>query len=549
MKKLLLILALAPTFLLAQSKKQKKAIAEQQKADQVIINNLKAHVQYLADDKLEGRSTGSAGEAMAMQYISNQFKVIGLQPKGTNSYIQEFIIEEGKQIEPSTFLNLNGTRLMLKRDFIPLAFSATKPVKGMPAMALRERGVPWFFDVKELLDANAGNATYNISDALKKEAARSATKGATALFIYNSSSTNDNIRFENKDTSHPSSIPVIYILPDGYKKYFVDHSQLLDIELNVALREKNRSGHNVVGYIDNNGSSTVVVGAHYDHLGWGEDGNAADTGKILHNGADDNASGTSLLIELARMLASSKAKGNNYLFIAFSGEEIGALGSKYWLDKPTITTPLNYMINLDMVGRYDASKKLNVSGYGSSPLWSQYINGANDKTLEIKIDSTAGTVGDQLSFYRKDIPVIFFNTGYSSDYHKATDKADKINYDGELRIAKYISRLIESTDGKGKIAFSKAPEPSQVLAKTTVSLGIIPDNFLTKEGLKINGVSSKKIAEKIGLQSGDILTQLGSYTINDMNSYIFALSNFKAGDKTTLKIKRGKEDREFAVEF
>ncbi len=149
MKKLLLIVALAPAFLLAQSKKQRRAIAEQQKADQVIINNLKNHVQFLSDDKVEGRSTGSKGEALAMEYISNQFKSIGLQPKGTNGYIQQFLIEDGKQIESSTFLSIDGRRMELKKDYVPLAYSATKSVSGMPAMALREKGVPWFVDVKE----------------------------------------------------------------------------------------------------------------------------------------------------------------------------------------------------------------------------------------------------------------------------------------------------------------------------------------------------------------------------------------------------------------
>lgn len=549
MKKLLLLLALAPTLLIAQSKKQKKAIAEQQKADQAVIASLRSHVQYLADDKLEGRSTGSAGEAMAMEYISNQFKALGLQPKGTNDYIQEFVIEEGKQIDLSTYLNLNGVKLMLKRDYVPLAFSATKSLKGMPAMALRERGVPWFFDVKDILETTANSTGLNITEAIRKEATRSASKGATALFVYNSGNVADNIRFDNKDTAQGSSIPVVYILPDGYKKYFVDHSQLLDIELNVAFKEKYRNGHNVIGYIDNGAPTAVVIGAHYDHLGWGEDANASDSGKIIRNGADDNASGTALLIELARMLKSSKAKTNNYLFIAFSGEEIGSLGSKYWLDKPTITLPVNYMVNLDMVGRYEATRKLSVGGYGSSPLWSQLITSANDKNLELKLDSTAGTTGDQVPFYRKDIPILFFYTGNHTDFHKATDDVDKINYDALLHIGKYLGRVIEFTDGKGKIAFAKAPEPVMMLAKTTVSLGIIPDNTSNKDGLKINGVSSKKLAEKIGLQPGDVLTQLGSYSINDMNSYILALSNFKAGDKTTLKIKRGKEDREFAVEF
>jgi hypothetical protein len=294
MKKLLLIVAFAPAVLFAQSKKQRKAIAEQQKADQAVINSLKSHVQFLSDDKLEGRSTGSKGEAVAMEYISNQFKSIGLQPKGTNGYIQEFLIEEGKQMEPSTSLTIDGTRLELKKDYVPLAYSATKSVSGTPAMALRERGVPWFVDAKDWLDANGGNAGYNIHTTIQKEVTRAAAKGATALFVYNSTNRPDNISFDNKDKTPASPIPVIYIMPDGYKKYFADHSQVLDIELNVGFREGDRKGHNVIGYIDNGAPSAIVIGAHYDHLGMGEDANASDTGKLIRHGADDNASGIAL---------------------------------------------------------------------------------------------------------------------------------------------------------------------------------------------------------------------------------------------------------------
>lgn len=476
MKKLLLVLALAPAFLWAQSKKQRKAIAEQQKADQVIITNLKNHVQFLSDDKLEGRSTGSKGEALAMEYISNQFKSIGLQPKGTNGYIQEFLVEEGKQIEPSTYLNIEGTKLELKKDYMPLAFSATKSVKGMPAMALRERGVPWFIDVKDWLDANANNASYNINSAVQKEASRAGVKGATALFVYNSTNRQDNIRFDNKDKTPSSPIPVIYIMPDGYKKYFTDHSQILDIELNVAFREGNRKGHNIIGYVDNGASSAVVIGAHYDHPGMGEDANASDTGKVIHQGADDNASGTALLLELARMLSASKAKSNNYIFIAFSGKDLGLLGSKYWLENPTVNVPVNYMFNLDMVGRYDADKKLVVGGNGSSPIWPQVFAGIADKTLQVKFDSTI-TAGDHESFYRRNIPVLYFTTGTHADYHKVTEKADKINYEGELRIARYIARLIETADGKGKIPFAKTQETVTAPAKNTVKPEIIQHNI------------------------------------------------------------------------
>ncbi len=479
MKKLLLVLAFAPAVLFAQSKKQRKAIAEQQKADQVIISNLKNHVQFLSDDKAEGRSAGSKGEALAMDYISNQFKSIGLQPKGTNGYIQEFSIEEGKQIEPSTFLSIDGTRLELNKDYMPLAYSATKSVSGMPAMALRERGVPWFVDVKEWLDINGSKPGYNINSDIQKEATRAAAKGATALFVYNSTNRQDSISFDNKDKTPSSPIPVIYIMPSGYKKHFPDHSQVLDIELNVAFREGSRKGHNVIGYIDNGAPSAIVIGAHYDHLGMGEDANTLDTGKLIRHGADDNASGTALLIELAKMLSASKAKSNNYLFIAFSGKEIGLLGSKYWLDKPTLNTPVNYMINLDMVGRYDSDKKLLIGGYGSSPVWQQVISGIGDKTLQVKFDSTIAGPGDHETFYRKNIPVLFFNTGVHSDFHKATDSADKLNYEGELRIARYIARLIETTDNKGKIAFAKTQETVKMRGINIQSSAVKPLTVLT----------------------------------------------------------------------
>jgi hypothetical protein len=249
------------------------------------------------------------------------------------------------------------------------------------------------------------------------------------------------------------------------------------------------------------------------------------------------------------MLVASKSKNNNYLFIAFSGEEIGLIGSKHWVENRTVTTPINYMINLDMVGRYDEQKKLSIGGYGTSPVWSTTFASIADKSLQVTFDSTGGGPSDHASFYRKDIPVLFFFTGNHSDYHKATDDFDKINYDGELRIIRYINRLIEATDAVGKIAFQKTQEAQAGPARYSVSLGVIPDYSYTSGGLRIDGVSAKKLAAKIGLQAGDILTQLGAYKINDINSYMEALGKFKTGDKTSLKIKRGKDDKEFSVEF
>ncbi len=549
MKKLLLIILLVPVFSIAQSKK-KKLKAEQQ-ANTLLAANLKAHVQYLADDKLEGRRTGTAGEVLAMQYISKQYEQIGIEPKASNGYIQEFDIDEGKQAdEKNTFIKVNDKKAELNNDFFPLAFSANKTVKGTPAVALNESGQPWFRDVKEVLEENQSNPHFDIFDFIKKDADKIAEKGATALVLYNSSSVTDNIQFNKNDKSEVTKIPVFYITKDGFKKYFSDVSATVNIELGVAFTQRIRKARNVVGFINNNAANTVILGAHYDHLGYGEDHNALDTGHVIHNGADDNASGTAALIELARLLKRASPKNNNYLIINFSGEELGLFGSKYWLEHPTTNITPNYMINMDMVGRYDTTHKLTIGGYGTSPVWGEIFQTTTDKNLIIKFDSSGAAPSDHEAFYRKDMPVLFFFTGSHSDYHKATDDWQKINYDGEREIVQYIYQLIAVTDAKGKLSFTKTSEPKMGRSeKFTVSLGIMPDYGFTGTGVRADGISPGKLAERIGLQAGDVLLQLGDYKFVDVMSYMKVLGKFKKGDKTKLIIKRKEEEKEFNIEF
>jgi len=203
------------------------------------------------------------------------------------------------------------------------------------------------------------------------------------------------------------------------------------LALAVEIVEQKRSCSNIIGYIDNHATNTVILGAHYDHLGYGEDKNALDTGHIIHNGADDNASGTAALIELTKKLVKSSPKNNNYLILHFSGEELGLFGSKHWLEDPTIAINANYMLNMDMVGRYDTAHKLTIGGYGTSPTWGTYFASLSNPNLMLKFDSSGSGPSDHASFYRKDMPVLFFFTGSHPDYHKATDDWDKINYEGE----------------------------------------------------------------------------------------------------------------------
>src|SRR4051812_6564874 len=547
MKNLLLIIALVPALTFSQTRRERKA---QEKNNKITLANLKAHVEYLASDKLEGRRAGTQGELMAMQYIAAQFQKDGLQPKGTNGYIQEFEINEGKKFsDTGNVFTVNDKKLEIKKDYYPLSYSANSSSEGSASMALREKGGPWFFDVKYVLDDNRNNPHFDINEAITQEAKLTKKKGGTALIVFNSSQLVDNIQFNKNDTTASEVIPVVYLTKDGIQNFFSDATDTYDIRLRVSLMKAKRKARNVVGYINFNAPTTVILGAHYDHLGYGEDDNSLDGKGQIHNGADDNASGTAALIELGRMLQKTKAHHNNYLFIAFSGEELGLFGSRYWVENPSLNVVPNYMINLDMIGRYDSSRKLTIGGYGTSPVWGGIFTTTTNKNLVVKFDSSGIGPSDHTSFYRKDIPVLFFFTNSHSDYHKATDDADKINYNGEVEIVNYIDHIIEATDSKGKLAFAKTRDVEMRSVSLPVTLGVMPDYGYTGTGMRIDAVSKGKTAEKIGLQAGDILLQLGDYKFVDVQTYMQALQHFKKGDSTTLHIKRSDKEMEFAVQF
>jgi len=534
------------------------------KTDTQTVDNLKAHIQYLADDKLEGRRTGTKGEELAMEYISKQFKTIGLIPKGTEYYSQSFPVNDGKQMDGVTEFIINGNKLEPGKDFFIFPFSPDQKIEALPSVALQEVGMPWFFDLKETLETNKDNPHFDLVDYIRTNFKGINDRGAIAMIFYNTSSIEDKLAFDPKDRSEKIAVPAVYVSKDAAKKYFSDKSATLNIKLRTSISEKNRTGHNVIGYIDNDAATTVILGAHFDHLGYGEDGNSRNTSHepAIHNGADDNASGTAALIELARILKSSNATNNNYLFIAFSGEELGLFGSKYFTEHPTIDLKtVNYMINMDMVGRLnDSTKVLTIGGYGTSPEWSNvirkdYFNLPNKvkktgSSLTIKFDSSGTGPSDHTSFYRKDIPVLFYFTGLHSDYHKPSDDADKINYAGEQVVVQHIYSVIESLNEKPQLAFLKTRETQTTTsARFSVSMGIMPDYTFAGTGVRADGVSDGKPAQKAGLQAGDIIIQLGENNISSLENYMQALGKFKKGEKTKVKFKRGNETMEATVEF
>ncbi|WP_420571054.1 M20/M25/M40 family metallo-hydrolase [Kordia sp.] len=393
------------------------------KTERLIENRIKEDIEVLADDKLEGRATGSQGEILAAAHIANRFKALGILPKGTNEYIQPF-------------------------TFTPKTDPHAEVAYG------------------------EGNSE-------------------TAI-----------------------------------------------------------TGRNVIGFIDNNAENTIVIGAHYDHLGMGQEGSLHRGEPMIHNGADDNASGVAVMLHLADKLLEGNTN-NNYLFIAFSGEEMGLLGSNYFVKNPTIDLEkVNYMINMDMVGRLKKNKMLAIYGTGTSPIWQKTIEKANNEhVFDFKLNTSGVGPSDHTSFYLQDIPVLHMFTGQHVDYHKPSDDLEKLNYEGMLQISNFIFRIISEVDSQGKLEFTKTVNESDDTPRFKVTLGVIPDYLFDGKGMRIDGISENRPAQKAGLQKGDVVVQLGAHEVTDMKSYMRALSKFENGNTTTVKVNRNGEIVEAEVTF
>lgn len=392
------------------------------KTDYKPENKIKEDVSFLADDKLEGRQTGTDGEQLASEYIAKRFEDLGMEAQGTDGFYQAF-------------------------------------------------------------------------------------------------------SFKPKTDPHQ------------------------EVKYTVVGNDSTITGTNVVGFIDNKAPYTVIIGAHYDHLGYGAEGSLyRGEEKAIHNGADDNASGVAIMLNLASKLKGIN-KNNNYLFLAFSAEEMGLLGSNYFTKNATLDLKdVNYMLNMDMVGRLKQDSTLAVYGVGTSPILKQVVNSSNTQFKLIEKESGTGP-SDHTSFYNSDIPVLHFFTGQHEDYHKPSDDSEKLNYEGMEAISNYIFEIITQLDRAGKLAFRKTKNESEDVPRFRVGLGVIPDYLFDGNGMRIDGVTEDKPAQKAGLQKGDIVIQLGDSAIVDMMSYMRALASFKEGDKTKVKVDRNGKEIEAEIEF
>jgi len=512
------------------------------------------HVTFLADDRLEGRRTGTAGEKLAMQYIAEQFRLAGLTPKGTEQYFQPFSVNEGKKMGADCNMIIANKALVPGKDFFVFPFSASGQITAPLTPGLREMGAPWLIDLRDVLEENKTNPHFDLPGYVYEFSAKAKEKGAAALLWYNSGPIDDKLIFNPKDKLPVVNLPVFYLKNAAVASFANQETALLEINARASLTDQIRTGSNVIGYVDNGAPTTVVLGAHFDHLGYGEDGNSRFEKKeaAIHNGADDNASGTATLMALAGLLKKSTARSNNYLLIAFSGEELGLYGSKHFVENPTIDIKsVNYMINMDMVGRLnDSTKTVTIGGYGTSPYWSSVINSTEKGSFLVKVDSSGSGPSDHTSFYRKDIPVLFYFTGLHTDYHKPSDDADRINYKGMVTILRHIEQLIERADKSGRLAFLKTRETqTTTTARFSVSMGIMPDYTYSGAGVRADGISEGKPAQKAGLKAGDIVLQIGEYKIGSMESYMQILGKFKKGDQVKVIYQRGGEQQVADIQF
>ncbi len=356
-------------------------------------------------------------------------------------------------------------------------------------------------------------------------------------------------RLTGSDDEQKAAHYIADILKSYDLKPYSGNSYFQDFKYKVRLKPHDSTsvidwhGTNVLAFLDNNADKTIVLGAHYDHLGRNEHHHSTvmNSEGLIHNGADDNASGTAALIELSRMLSQNKKiEDANFIFAFFSGEEDGLIGSKHMAETLDDHYPnVVAMINMDMVGRLNEKHEMTVGGVGTSPGFSEIVQKNKPAGFNVTEDLSGVGPSDHTSFYLKDIPVLFFFTGTHEDYHKPSDDEYKINYYGLRGIVYYVFRVVNDLAEMEEIPFTKTKvDAGKRAPKYTVTLGIMPNYADNGKGLKIDGVIDGRPADKAGILTGDILLSIGDCKVTEIYSYMECLSHLKSGDQRDAVVLR-----------
>ncbi len=562
-----------------------------------------AHAKYLADDALEGRRAGTEGAAKAADYVEKAFRGLNLAPAGEKgTFRQPFNLLVDTQPGKVNELTV-GTRdrAFVAPSFGPLAFSGAKDAESATAngaLAFRGYGVSMagaYDDYAGLADV-AGKIVVLFLRGLPDEAIQQKSnphanpqafqstyakamfaKGrgaAGVLFVADSKQRSGALEPLVGDISGSHiGIPVAQITRDAlkvllepYKKTLEDLEKPsseakgsgfdLDVtaQMTTSVREIRGTTDNVLGLLKGatKPDEIVVVSAHYDHLGYGGQGSLSDAaGPQIHNGADDNASGTAGLIEIARRLAANPP-ARSILFVGWSGEEEGLLGSEHWMAAPTVDLArVVANVNLDMIGRLGADG-VALDGVGSGEGFSQLVDEANAAT-GLKLSKTAGSMSgrsDHAAFIQKGIPALHLFTGAHADYHKPSDDWDRLNADGMATVSRYATTLTRMiADREGKIAYVKPKTPEKTMSGGGygASLGTIPSYGEDSGGVRLSGVRAGGPAEKAGMKGGDVLIRLGAFPIDNIQDFTAALAQCRPGQEVEVVVKRDGQDVKLKV--
>ncbi len=569
----------------------------------ITAKEIQAIINYLASDKLEGRFTGSKGAGLAAEFIKKDFLSSGLLPLFNGSYYQDFPFIAG--IEPAAgnsfqlFTNKKADNLKLNKDYIPAPFSGNFRIEsqlvfagyGISAQELNYDDYAGL-DVRGKAvvilrfnpDEGHARSKFEKYSALRYKAKVAKEKGAAAVIFVNGYYPKDDedklMKLSYDGAKGIDSLCIVQVKRNIIDRLFNSENLNLknyqarmdstkkpasfifknsNIKIETGLREITKYGRNVAGYIRGSDPSLsnqyIVLGAHYDHLGYGEIGSLyRGKEKKIHYGADDNASGTAGIMELAEKFSSIKTKlKRSLIFICFAGEELGTLGSSYFVNNPPVPLQnISAMINLDMIGRLNTDNDLIVYGLGTSSIWKDLIE--KDKAgfnFNMKLKDDGYAPSDQSSFYAKNIPVLFFFTDIHSDYHRPTDIASKINSAGEEKILKLVDQISFQVD-----TLSIKPDYISVPRKDTgekisfrVYVGTIPDFGSQADGYKINGVSEGSPAQKGGLKAGDVIINFGGKKISNIYDFTYALGDFSPGDIVDVSVLRNGEKINLKLEL
>jgi hypothetical protein len=561
----------------------------------ITTHEIKQHITFLASDSLKGRKPGTPEGRTAAEYIARSFSECGLKLMGEKGF-QYFEVVTAVQADEKNRLAFDNFQGELGKDFVPVAFSENAGVTANVVFAgygfdfendsLRwhdYEGVDvkgkWALVLREDPEANNPQSLFLQHAPLRKKALVARDKGAAGLLIVSG------VALDEKDQLMPlhydqiesgAGLPIIHIqravadklLAESGKNIAAIEQELIkqkkpaSFELNVAVSavasvvQTKATTQNVIAFLPGADARLknefIIVGAHYDHLGFGGPGSGSrqpDT-LAIHNGADDNASGVAALLEIAEKLAANRKRlQRSLLFVSFGAEEMGLLGSKFFTQNPLIDLKqVKMMFNLDMVGHLNPeTKAITLGGTGTAAGLDGIVQHHNGPYgFDLKLSPEGYGPSDHASFYAENIPVLFFFTGVHEQYHTPEDDTEGINFAGEKSIADYAYDLIVTlANQEPALVYQEAGPKSRPSAGRgfKVTLGVVPDfSSAEKTGFRIDGVRKGGPADRAGMQKGDIIVAIEGKAVTNIYDYMYRLNELKPGQRASVEfIRDGKK--------